>query len=59
MKVEATVTVSGEAGDGWHLRVNDALRNVGHEIYMNPEYVEQKGDGSNFTFEYQIKGEGQ
>lgn len=57
MKIEVTVTVSVEAGDGWHLRVNDALRNVGHEVYMNPEYVEQKGDGNNFTFEYQIKGE--
>jgi len=57
MKTEVTVTVSVEAGDDWNLRVFDALRNIGNEIYMNPEFVGQKGDGDNYTFEYQVKGE--
>ena len=61
MNIEVTVTVVVEAGKDWNFRVNDALRNIGHEIYMNPQYVEQKGDGGsiggNYTFEYQVKGE--
>lgn len=58
MNVEVTVTVTVEAGKGrrWNFLAFDALRHVGSEISMNPEYVEQKGDGSNFTFEYQVKG---
>jgi hypothetical protein len=57
MNIEVTVTVTVEAGDGWNFRVNDALRNVGNEIYMNPQYVAQKGDGSDYVFEYTMKGE--
>jgi hypothetical protein len=57
MNIEVTVTVVVEGGEGWNFRVNDALRNVGHEIYMNPQYVTQKGDSNEYTFEYQVKGE--
>ena len=59
MQIEVTVTVTVEAGDGWNFRVNDALRSVGSEIYMNPELVGQKGDGKDFTFEYDVKGIGE
>ena len=58
MNIEVTVTVTVEAGKGWNFRVFDALRHVGSEISMNPEYVEQKGDGNDFTFEYNVKGTG-
>jgi hypothetical protein len=57
MNIEVTVTVVVEAGKDWNFRVSDALRNVGHEIYMNPQHVVQNGDGTDYTFEYQIKGE--
>lgn len=57
MKIEVTVTVSVEAGKDWNFRVNDALRNIGHAIYMNPQYIAQKGDANEYTFEYQVKGE--
>ena len=58
MNIEVTVTVTVEAGKDWNFRVNDALRSVGSEIYMYPEFVEQKGDGKDFTFEYNVKGTG-
>jgi len=57
MKIEVTVTVSVEAGKDWNFRVNDALRNVGHAIYMKPQYIAQKGDATDYTFEYRVKGE--
>jgi hypothetical protein len=58
MQIEVNVTITVEAGDEWNFRVNDALRNVGSEIYMNPEFVIQKGEGTDFTFEYTVKGIG-
>ena len=57
MKIEVTVTVSVEAGEGWNERIHNALHNVGSEIYHYPEYIHQTGDGGNYTFEYQVKGE--
>ena len=59
MNIEVTVTVTVEAGKDWYFRVNDALHNVGYEIYLNPQYISQKGDGNDFTFEYQVKGTGE
>lgn len=59
MQIEVTVTVTVEADKDWNFRVNDALRSVGSEIYMNPGFVEQKGDGKGFTFEYDVKGIGE
>ena len=56
MKIEVTVNVTVEAGDDWNLRVFDALHSVVSEIYQYPQYVQQKGDGSDFTFEYTVKG---
>jgi hypothetical protein len=57
MKIEVTVTVTVEAGAGWNERVLDALYSVGSEIYTNPQYNQQKGDGVDHVFEYTIKGE--
>ena len=57
MKIEVTVNVTVEAGDGWSERVFDALQNVGSEIYRFPQYITQKGDGGNYVFEYTVKGE--
>jgi len=56
MKVEVTVTVTVEAGDGWNERVDYALCNVASQIYHCPQYIEQKGEGTDFTFEYTMKG---
>ena len=57
MKFIVNVQVEIEGREDWNFRVNDALRNIGHEIYMHPQYVGQKGDGSGYTFEYTVKGE--
>ena len=58
MNVEVTVKVTVEGGDDWNLRVFDALQNVGSEIYRFPQYIRQTGDGSNYVFEYKVKGTG-
>jgi hypothetical protein len=58
MNIEVTVKVVVESGDDWNLRVFDALHSVGSEIYQYPQYIQQKGDGSDFTFEYTVKGTG-
>lgn len=57
MKVIVNVEVVIEGRENWNFRVNDALRNVGHEIYMNPQYVAQSGDATDYTFEYHVRGE--
>jgi len=57
MKVIVNIEVTIESTENWNFRINDALRNIGHEIYMNPQYVEQKGDSTNYTFEYHVRGE--
>lgn len=56
MKVIVNVEVEVDRTDDWNFKINDALRNVGHAIYMNPQYVAQKGDGTNYTFEYNVSG---
>ena len=58
MNIEVTVNVTVEAGDDWSERVFDALQNVGSEIYRYPQYIRQTGDGSNYVFEYKVKGTG-
>lgn len=54
--VEFKLTVTVEAGKDWNYKIADALRNVASEVYLNPQYQSQKGDGSNFIFEYTTKG---
>jgi hypothetical protein len=57
MNIVVTVEVTVEAGAGWNERVLDALYGVGSEIYTNPQYAAQKGDGTDYVFEYTVKGE--
>lgn len=57
MNIEVTVKITVEAGNGWNFRVNDALRDIGSEIYHYPEYIRQTGEGTNYTYNYQVKGE--
>jgi hypothetical protein len=56
LNVEIEVESSGLPEDDWNFKIYDAMKNVGHEIYMNPQYVSQKGESTHYTFEYNLKG---
>ena len=68
MKIEVDVKMILYSNSGqWHFVVADVLRDVGTEIYRNPQCVTSNGDGtarladspgatSHYLYEYAIKG---
>lgn len=66
MKIEVNVTIVVDSDSGqWYFVAGDALRDVGNEIYRNPQNVVSKGDGTarlgnalgHYIYEYTIKGQ--
>lgn len=54
--IELTVTVVVEATPNWAFVAADALREVGHVIYMDPAHVEGKGESLTYQYEYTVVG---
>jgi hypothetical protein len=56
MQVEITVNVVLEHKESWATEAAYALQDIGRVISTRPEFIENKGEGSFFTFDYTIRG---
>lgn len=66
MKIEVDVKIIVDSDSGqWYFVAGDALRDVGLEIYRNPQNVTSNGEGmarlgnalGHYLYEYTIKGQ--
>jgi hypothetical protein len=54
--VEINVTITVEATPKWAFVAGDALREVAHTIYMQPEHVSGEGESTAFLYKYDVMG---
>ena len=54
--IEVNVTITVEATPQWAFVAADALREVGHVIYMEPKHVDGEGESLTFQYQYSVTG---